>query len=229
MLLKEWIKGPLVTVDANASLGHAIGLITKNEVSILPVISEERLVGMVTDLDLKPYAHAGGSFLPGVPPALVLSRLRVSDIMWRAAVTVPHDYTVEEAADILLRNEIPGVVVVDNTNRVLGVFTQSDTNRVLVSVTGLRKGGIVLGFLIEDRPGSIKDLTDILRANGGRVASILTSYEKVPKNYRKVHIRVRGLSRPKLTSIQEELQRMGKLLYLIDFRENIRQVFDTDN
>lgn len=85
----------------------------------------------------------------------------------------------------------------------------------------------MFGLLTEDRPGSIKELTDILRAHGGRLASILTTYERTPKGKRRLHIRVRGLDRTQMPTIRQGLQQKAKLLYVIDMRENRREIFET--
>jgi acetoin utilization protein AcuB len=149
----------------------------------------------------------------------------VEDVMSRTPMTIPSDFTMEEVADVLLKNEAYGALVVDGNNQLVGVVTQRDINRVFISLTGLRKGGIAFGFLLEDSPGSIKDVTDILRSHGARIQSILTSYERTVKGYRNVQIRVRKLNRASLPRILQELREKGRLLYKIDHRENTREVY----
>ncbi|MEM5789321.1 MAG: CBS and ACT domain-containing protein [Syntrophobacteraceae bacterium] len=226
MLVKEWMSTTVITVDPGTSIAEAIQLLNRHHISILPVMQGEKLVGVVTDTDLRAF---GSSLAPaGETPlwgALVLERIRVEDVMSRAPITIPLDFTVEEAADVLFKNTVPGVAVVDEGNRIVGVMTQTDINRVMVSVTGLWRGGIAFGFLIEDSPGSIKSVTDILRAYGGRLASILTAYERAPKGFRRVHIRVRGLDRSRLTQMTEELHDQAMLLYMVDHRLNTREFF----
>jgi acetoin utilization protein AcuB len=222
MLVKEWMSTTVITVGPGASISEAIELLDRHHISMLPVVLDEKLVGIVSDMDLKPFHHSlplGGFLGP-----LMLSRVRVEDIMSRAPITVPADFTVEETADVLLKNGVSGVAVVDDDNRIAGIMTQTDINRVLVSVTGLWRGGIVFGFLLEDTPGSIKVLTDIIRAHGGRLASILSSYERSPKGFRRVDIRVRGLARAKLQELVDEFLEKAKLLYWVDQRENTRKM-----
>lgn len=226
MLVKDWMSAPVTTVDADASIGQALDLMARHHVTLLPVISGGKLVGTVSDFDLKPFATNGGSIPGGLAASLLQARIKVADVMSTAPVTVPADYTVEEAADILLQNDVRGLVVMGRENRVVGIITQTDIIRVLVSVTGLRRGGIVFGMLLQDNPGSIKELTDILRSHGGRLASILTSYEGTPKGYRKVHIRVRSLDRAQLAGIKEALKERAGLQYLVDFRENVRETYE---
>jgi acetoin utilization protein AcuB len=61
-----------------------------------------------------------------------------------------------------------------------------------VDITGVRHGGNRIYVLLEDRPGSIKEVADIIRKNGFHLQSILTSYENVKKGYRAVVIRTTG-------------------------------------
>jgi acetoin utilization protein AcuB len=96
---------------------------------------------------------------------------------------------------------------------------------VLIALTGVGKRGIQFAFQIADRPGSIKDLADPIRQHGGRMVSILTSYDNVPDGFRKVYIRMYGLDRAKLPALKEELAKAAKLLYLVDHRENRREIY----
>jgi acetoin utilization protein AcuB len=57
------------------------------------------------------------------------------------------------------------------------------------------------------------------------MVSILTSYDNVPDGFRKVYIRMFGLDRAKLASLKEELNKVAKLLYMVDHRENKREIF----
>jgi len=216
----------VITVEAGAPLSEALDLLENYHIGMLPVLREGKLVGMVTDYDLRPFASRVPSVTMGLDYSLVLSRVKVEDVMSRSHASVPVDYTIEEVADVLLRNEIPGAVVVDAAHKIVGVITQTDISRVLVSVTGLWRGGIVYGFLLEDRAGSIKELTDIVRAYGGRLASILTSYERAPRGYRAVHIRVRKLDRNRLQELENELKEKATILYKVDQRLNTREIFE---
>jgi acetoin utilization protein AcuB len=226
MLVREWMSTTVITVDPGASISEALELLDAHHISLLPVVRNERLVGMLTNVDIKPFcSDSSPNVSIGPWGSIVSSRIKVEDVMSRAPITVPADFTVEEAAEVLLKNAVPGVVVLDGQNQIVGVLSQTDINRVLVSVTGLWRGGIVFGFMLEDSPGSIKGLTDIMRSYGGRLASILSAYERAPKGYRRVHIRVRGLDRSKLPQLEQELQEKAALMYRIDQRENTRVLY----
>ena len=92
-------------------------------------------------------------------------------------------------------------------------------------MTGLSQKGIQFAFLLEDRPGSIKEVTDIIRNYGGRVASILSSYDSIEKGYRKAYIRMYGIDRSRLTELKKDLQGKAVLEYMVDLRDNKREIY----
>ena len=113
----------------------------------------------------------------------------------------------------------------DAQGRMVGMISQNDLFNALMSLTGIKRRGIHLAFEVEDQPGSIKTLVDIIRRYGGRMASILSSYDRAPQGARYVYIRAYQIDREKITSMVEELQAAARLRYLVDHRENRREIF----
>lgn len=225
MLVRNWMNRNVITIDQEDSMAHASELIREHKVHMLPVTQKGKLVGVVSDSDVKRASASDATSLEAHELLYLLAKLRVEDIMTRNPVTVPPDYTVEETAEILLQNNISGVPVVDENGTIAGTITRDDLFKVLIALSGLAKKGIQFAFKIEDRPGSIKELTDIIRLYDGRIASILSSYARVPPGYRIVYIRAYGLDREKLPELVAELNTKGEMYYMVDHRENKRQIF----
>jgi acetoin utilization protein AcuB len=97
--------------------------------------------------------------------------------------------------------------------------------RALISLTGVEKRRIQIAVQIDDKPGSIKEVTDIIRAFGGRMASILTSYDGVPEGYRKLYIRAYSIDRSRLRELKEEIIKTATQLYFVDHREDKRKIY----
>jgi acetoin utilization protein AcuB len=71
--------------------------------------------------------------------------------------------------------------------------------------------------------------TDIIRENGGRMRSVLTSYDDAPEGFLKIYLRMHGLERNRLKTLKQKIRGKATILYMIDHRENIREIyFDTD-
>ncbi len=225
MLVKNWMSKPAITIDADASMHDAIKLLKSHNIKMLPVMEKVNLVGIVTDRDIKRASASDATSLEIHELLYLISKIKIREIMTKNPITVPQDYTVEETAEILLKHNISGVPVVDQFSDVIGTITQNDIFRILISLTGAEKRGIQFGVEVEDRPGSIKEVTDIIREYGGRMASILTSYDMAPEGYRRVYIRMYGIDRFKINKLKEAIGEKASLLYLIDRREVHRETF----
>jgi acetoin utilization protein AcuB len=224
MLVKNWMSKDVITIDVDESMSHAAKLMKEHNVRMLPVLKKGKLIGIVSDTDLKRASASDATTLDIHELLYLISKIKIKDIMTTTPVTVHEDLTVEETAEIFIGKKISGVPVVNDEERVVGIITRDDVFKVLISLSGLGKKGIQFAFRVEDRPGSIKELTDILRSYGGRIASILGSYERVPAGYRNVYVRVYDVDRAKLPELEAELEKKAPLLYYVDHRENRRVI-----
>jgi acetoin utilization protein AcuB len=225
MLVKDWMSSEVITIEENDSMQEALKLLKEHDIRMLPVMKKGKLVGIVTDRDLKKASPSDATTLEVHELLYLLTQVEVKEIMTRDPVTVLPDYTVEETAQVLLENKISGAPVMDKTGKVIGTITQTDLFRVLISLTGVASGGIQFGFYLEDKPGSIKQVADIIRQYGGRMVSILTSYDGVADGYRNVFIRMHSVERSKLQRLKDKLSEKATLLYMIDQRQNKREIF----
>ena len=225
MLVGNWMSKNVITVDVEDSMHDAVKLMKEKDIRMLPVLKKGKLVGVITDRDLKRSAASDATMLDVHELLYLVSKIKVRNIMTKDPITVPWNFTVEETAEVLLKNKISGAPVVDQNGDIVGTITQTDLFRVLIVLTGVGNRGIQFAFQLEDRPGSIKEVADVIRKYGGRMVSILSSYEEVPEGYRKVYIRMRSIERPNLQKLKEELSRTAALIYMVDHRENIREIF----
>jgi acetoin utilization protein AcuB len=225
MLVKNWMSERVITIDAKDSMQDAIKLLKEYKIRMLPVMKKGKLVGVVTDRDIKQASASQATTLDIHELFYLISKIKIEDIMTKGPNTVPPNFTVEETAEILLNNRISGVPVVDHEGNLVGIITQADLFRVLISLTGVGTRGIQFALLIKDQPGSIKEVADVIRKFGGRMVSILTSYDGVSEGYRKVYIRMRRIERFELEKLKKELLKIAGLLYMVDHRKDNREVY----
>jgi len=225
MLVKNWMSKNIITIGADNSMQDATAILKQHHIRMLPVVRKNKLVGIITDRDLKRASASDATSLEIHELLYLLMTIKIKDIMTDNPIAVPMDWTVEETAELLLSNKISGAPVVDEKKLVVGVITQTDLFRVLISLTGIHAGGVQFAFKTEDHPGTIKELADVIREFGGHMVSILSSYDKVPEGFRMVYIRMRHIDRQRLASLQKRLEEKASLLYMIDQRENRRELF----
>ncbi|MDY6792622.1 MAG: CBS and ACT domain-containing protein [Thermodesulfobacteriota bacterium] len=225
MLVKNWMSKNVITVDINDSMQDAIKRLKENDIKMLPVMKKGKLAGIITDRDLKRASASDATSLDVHELLFLLSKIKIKDIMTKDPIMIPQDFTVEETAEILLKNKISGAPVTDNEGQVVGAITQTDLFKVLISLTGVGTKGIQFAFLLKDEPGSIKVIADEIRKHGGRMVSILTSYEGATQGFRKVYIRMYDIERTDIEKLKEELREKGTLLYVVDHKKNKREIY----
>jgi acetoin utilization protein AcuB len=215
MLIKDWMAKDPVTMNEDTSMIKAIHIMKERHFRRIPVVAEGKLVGMVTDRDLKEASPSKATTLDVHELYYLLAELQVQEIMSRNPISVSEDDTVEHAAQIMLEHTISGLPVVDGEDRVVGIITQSDVFRAFMHITGILQGGVQFALRLEDRPGLIKEVVDLLRARGARFVSLLSSYATAREGYRDVFIRVKDLPPAAVGAAKEELASRFELLYVI--------------
>ena len=166
MLVKYWMKQKIATVKETDSLQRAIMLMRESQQLMLPVMNNGDLVGVITDRDVKRASASDATALEIHELAYLIARITVADVMTRDVITIPLDFTLEEAAAQLLINNISGAPVVDSGRKLVGIITQREIFLALLSLTGFGKKGIQIAVEVDDRPGSIKEVTDVVRNAG---------------------------------------------------------------
>ncbi|MDI6854543.1 MAG: CBS and ACT domain-containing protein [Deltaproteobacteria bacterium] len=204
-----------VTVTDETSMMKAIHLMKQNRFRRLPVMHENQLVGIITDRDLKEASPSKATTLDVHELYYLLAELQVKDIMTRNPITVSSQDTVEHAAQLMLENTISGLPVVDK-GQLVGILTQSDVFRAFMHITGIQQAGVQFALRLEDKPGLIKEVVDLLRARGARFVSLLTSYTSSREGFRDIYIRVKNLSPEGVKAAKEELAGRYEVLYVTE-------------
>jgi acetoin utilization protein AcuB len=143
----------------------------------------------------------------------LLDTVKVKTLMPKNLFTITPGETVEKAAAVMLKCHIAALPVVDAKGTLAGIITRGDIFRAFVAVSGIQQAEWAIGFELEDRPGAIKGVTDVIRAHGGRIASILTAYEGAPEGFGHVFIRAKEIQDDK--TLQQELEAKSRVLYFI--------------
>jgi acetoin utilization protein AcuB len=204
MIVSKWMSPNVISMDKNESLGTALRLMREHRIRRLPIVSKGKLVGIVSDRDLKGALPSEATSLDVWELHGLLDRLKISDIMTKNVITTTPDATIERVALIMLENRIEGLPVLDAKGNLVGIVTEGDIFRALVEVTGVRRKSTRISLTLEDKPGSIMGVADVVRAKGGRIYSILSTQAKAPNGNRELVMRVE-ISNAKAAEIRKEL------------------------
>ena len=188
MFVADWMTREVVTVAPDDSVAHAMHLMRDRKIKHLPVLKDGRLVGVISDRDIKAFAPSKATALDVYEINYLLAKAKVAEAMTRAAVTAGPDTPVEEAARLMLEKNVGALPVLEG-DILVGIISDRDIFRALVDISGVRHGGHRICVTLDDRPGSIREVTDVVRRHGFHIHGLLTSYEGVPAGMRRVVVR----------------------------------------
>lgn len=225
MLIKNWMKRPVITISDQASLQMARDLMEKHNIRSLPVVRQDKVVGLVTDRDIKRASASDATSLDVYELAYLLQGIKVKQIMSQDPVTIEFDQTLSEAADLFQKNKIDALPVMAGEDELVGILCPSDVSRALLGITSFSQRGIELGIRIADQPGATMALVDLVRNAGGRLASLIVTDSKTDKSLRDVYLHAYRLAPEHLAGLVEELKQRGTLVYMVDHVRNDRRIF----
>ena len=154
MLVREWMTPDPVTISPDTPVLEAIKLLKEKGFRRLPIVEGGKLVGIVTDKDLKDAMPSKATTLSVWELNYLLSKLTVSEVMAKPVITVQADEPLEEAALLMEEYKVGGLPVLEG-DRLVGMITITDVLRAFIEVMGMKEGGVRITFDVPDRPGAL--------------------------------------------------------------------------
>jgi IMP dehydrogenase len=113
--VKRWESGIVadpITLDADQPVDDAFVIMRAKQISGFPVLSQGKVVGILTNRDLRTIAQG--------------SNTKVSEVMTKNPITASPKISLAKAKEILNSNRIEKLILVDNQNRLKGLVTLTD-------------------------------------------------------------------------------------------------------
>jgi acetoin utilization protein AcuB len=177
MLVRDIMRSPAVAISADTMLQDAYRTMQERGIRHLPVLEGEKLVGVITDRDLRLATSA-------LAPSPFSPDSRVSAVMSAAPLTADASDPVEDAARTMRELKIGCLPVLDD-GRLIGIVTGLDLLDALIRLTGVHKPSGRLEVRLPDHPGELARLTSFVSHRDLNVHSILT-YPEGPDSVRTV-------------------------------------------
>jgi acetoin utilization protein AcuB len=179
LLVRDWMTRNLATLSPEASAAEALTLCRERRIRHIPILEEGRLVGIVSDRDLR-----GASPALGEPErARALREIRVGDVMTREVVTVDPQDSIENAAQEMYELKIESLPVVAEGSAVaeeelLGIITSSDMMRALVMLAGLPAPGCRIEVQAPDKVGILAEVVGKIHELEVDIVSVLSDPDR---------------------------------------------------
>lgn len=203
MLVRSRMAQRLITVAPDTPIADALALSRKHRIRHLPVVQGERLVGLVTDRDIR----------LAIPPMwadeheelqAALRTRTVQEVMTRELITAHPDMPIEEAGKLLYKHKIGSLPVVTG-DALVGILTESDVLRAFVDLFGVNQPSSRIEVRMENRPG---ELARVVRVIGIENRVNITGLVLAPTK-EEYSIAIMHLQTVNPTGIIDALRRLG--------------------
>lgn len=191
MFVRDWMTKKVITISPDDSLIDAAVLLKEKKIKHLPIVKDGRLVGILSDRDIKEYSPSKSTSLDVFEIRYLLGKTKCGDIGKTNVITTDPDTPIEEAAILMIDHNI-GCLPVIEKGKLVGIISDKDLFKVIVDIMKDRQSGLRIFCNLEDRQDSIKEVIDIIIKHGFEIQNVLTSYTGVKKGFKKVVIRTEG-------------------------------------
>lgn len=161
----------VATLGPEASVARAWHLCRERGVRHIPVVEDGRLVGLVSDRDLR---DASPVRRTGDGEEDVYGWASLGDIMSSSPVTIDPFDTIEHAAREIYERKI-GCLPVVGEDGLAGIITSSDMMRTLIELFGAGDRGTWIEVEVPDEPGSLAGIVDAVRDQRVNIASLFVA------------------------------------------------------
>ena len=216
MLIREWMTKDVITVTPDTSMLKASKLMKDHNIRRLPVTDGKRVVGIVSDRDIRAASPSKATTLDMHELYYLLSEVKVKEIMTADPISVYETDAVDAAALLMENKGIGGLPVLNASGELVGIITDHDIFRVLVDFCGAGKGGLQLAFLLPDKPGVLTPIFDVISRNEGNVLAVLTSRSKTQEGTSHVYIRLHPMDAEKEQTLITNVKKALPLEYWMD-------------
>jgi IMP dehydrogenase len=140
-----------VTVHPDEKLSVALELMRRHGISGLPVVHEGRPAGILTNRDVRFERNL---------------EQRVRDVMTQKLVTAPEGTTLEQSKELLHKNRIEKLIVVDSAGRMRGLITIKDIEKAQQHPTSVKDdlGRLRVGAAVGVGPDREERIASLLSA-----------------------------------------------------------------
>jgi CBS domain-containing protein len=136
--VSELMTREVITVPQNAAFKDIVRTLTEHQVSAVPVVdSAGHPLGLISEGDLLQKSAGQGDYFRSLPEREALQEdkaaaLRAEELMSAPPVCANPDWTVTEAARLMEAQGVKRLLVVDETDTLVGIVSRRDLLRIFL-------------------------------------------------------------------------------------------------
>jgi acetoin utilization protein AcuB len=157
MKVRNWMITDLITVSPKDTVESAIQIMQQHSIRHLPVVEDNRLVGLVTESSLRPYLS---------PEKL---RLPLREVMIINPITIDPEASIDEAARLIYKYKIGGLPVISQ-GKLVGIITITDILEAFIELMGILKASSRLDIIPKE--DNLNSALEVIKRGGAKIISI---------------------------------------------------------
>lgn len=190
MFIKLWMHQDVITINKETPLGEAKEIIDQYKFRHLPVLEEEKLVGIITQTDIDKALPSAVDASLGPENFIIAAHAKVSSFMATNPVTA-HSMAPLEKVALLMRKFKIGAVPVVEDDKLVGIITETDIFQAFTEILGANTNGARIELRISNDGTAIYAITDICKQFNMNLTAI-TVYQNFSHDQQLLTIRVNG-------------------------------------
>ena len=205
MLVYERMIHHPMTVHPDLPVAEALRLMREEKVRRFPVVSRKsnELVGIVTEKELLYATPSSATSLSIHEINYLLAKLTVEKVMTTDPITVADDTPIEEAARIMMDNDISALPVMRG-GRMIGIITETDLFKTFIELFAAREEGVRMTLLVPEGKGKLVEIARAITDAGGNIITLGTFQGEDLSNLLLI-IKIDGVAQETLTAKMSEI------------------------
>ncbi|QPJ66226.1 MAG: CBS domain-containing protein [Candidatus Nitrohelix vancouverensis] len=183
MIVEEVMTTKLITISENDTLLQAQQLMVEKSVRHLPVVKKRKLLGIITESDIRSaFIFDGRTTDLDEEVPVNPAKMKVKNYMTKEPLTVSPETNIEDAALIIYRNKIGGLPVVKD-DKLEGIISIIDMLGLFIDMMGILHGSSRIDVLTDKSQKSLDKVSKIINDHGLNI--IATGIEPFPQDDKK--------------------------------------------
>lgn len=204
MAVKDFMTRKVVYVSPDTTVAHTADMMREQGLRRLPVIENDRLVGVVTERTMAEASPSKVTSLSIYEMNYLLNKTKIRDIMARDVVTVSPYASLEDAVYAMMKNQV-GILPVIEAGQVFGVITEKDVFKAFLEVSGYGEEGIRVIITADDTVGTLAKIVDTISADNLNIKRTVVATRRSGK----VAIEIQIDGKADVTDWREKLIKQG--------------------
>lgn len=178
MSVRDFMTTKVVTVTPETPVFDAIDLMKQHEIHRLPVVQDEKLVGLITEGIIHEALPSKATSLSVYELNYLITKTKVKDVMLKKVETIAPDALLEQAIDQMRKKNIAVLPVLEK-EQLVGIITNNDIFDAFLNITGYAQGGTRVTIqIVNDQLGIIAKVAQILADHALSIVTVVVNHQE---------------------------------------------------